>query len=382
MSTTWETIETIAEGLTELDQQRQDRTITQKEFEHFINDPEKNKSLQKIIGRDSIDSWTEFKATFIAYQEKYGFEWSVGPGKGGPVSLDNVHLPASLGTELAKIEYKKKNEQGNLKELLKNTLVNLFHYLGEDWYKIDWTEAREAFKEITFNNKSYRFTPGRSSLNYELGKQVYRYKSSNSKKTEQEFGELIYEKLKEVLRLDYLVHSQYKHNSGKYRNFDFEGFRINRCAGEDEFLMYSFELKPANRIEDISQAISQAVNYHAQSNFTYIIIPFFDRVNFYDRKRSDDLFNMCQENKLGVLSVQLDTSTHQLKDIDEIIQAPKTELDNAEKLLDLIKDSKWEKCPLCKKIVRKEFRQRCGWLVTSGDKTECMKELLEKKMLS
>lgn len=376
-----EMIEEIAGQLEKLDADKKDRTITMREFNN-INNESANSNLFKVLtGNEVITDWNVFKTKFIEHQSNYGFTWMSKPGQGGPISLEEIQLPAVVGSELAEIQMRRGTESGSFDNLIKENLPNLSTYLEDDLSLLEFGEARESFKEYEQKGYSFKFTPGRSSVQYKKTKKVYEYKGSNTRKAETAFGNLIYERLKSVTGLDVLAHAQEERGSGKYRNLDFMGFKIKRHINGDEFLMYSFELKPSNSIEAISQAISQAVNYHYFSHYTYIVIPFFDNQNFYDNERFSDLIDMCKMNDVGVLSVIMNYEDDTLYDITEVVPAKKTELEDSDRLFELVTDSQWEMCPLCNRIVDKHNRRRCGWQVGIGDDSECMKRLMEKKFM-
>jgi hypothetical protein len=379
---TFKVLENIAKHLQLIDSDRRDRTITKKEFEAILNGPNSKKVFSALCSKDVHENWQEFKNDFIFFQENNGLTWMARPGHGGPISLESVTLPVEIGKELAKKLRSENVKNGSFIDYIQNNLSNLISYLENDITLINYSEAREAFKEYISNNKSYKFIPGRSSVQFELTKEIFTFKANRKSHAELELGALIENKLKHYLSLDLLHHSQSGRSAGKFRNIDFVGFKIQRSIEKDEFLMYSFELKPSNSINSISQAISQAVNYHYLSNYTYIIIPFFDVQSFYDHERFQDFLEMCKKNKLGVLSIVIDPNTNQVSDISEVLQAPKTEIENYNKLIELVRESEWESCPICKRIVNKESRKRCGWLVNVNEDEECMKKLLEKNFMS
>lgn len=158
----------------------------------------------------------------------------------------------------------------------------------------------------------------------------------------------------------------------------------------DKFFMYSFEVKPANDIGSISQAISQAVNYRSRANYTYIVIPQMDYSSFHDNDRLVDLLAMCRANSIGALSVNVNTDTHEILDVVEVQSAVDTGLDDSEWLADLVIESVFELCPLCRKIVNKNTRALCGWSLYKEVKSDgtddehseklCMKRGMEEQM--
>ncbi len=145
------------------------------------------------------------------------------------------------------------------------------------------------------------------------------------------------------------------------------------------------ELKPSNKIESISEAISQAVNYKERANKTYIAIPLFDPKSFYDIERYHNFILLCKENDLGIISIAIDFETHKIHDVDIILQSPWRELSNLDTLNELLKIDLKSYCKLCQKIVCNDENERisdCGWAVPTGPEIySCMKLLFEKKMI-
>ncbi len=388
-------IDEIAGCLLELDSDKHDATIQKKEFERIADNKD---VVKKLCGTSKVSDWSEFKKVFIDYQQDHGFTWKPTPGQGGPLALEKVELPADLGNELAKIEYESGHKKGNFIKLIENTLPILMKYssveqkMGSDDVNetksglnlIDISPARTAFKEFSKDNKGFKFTPGRSSAEYQLVIQEYSYPPQKRGKAELEFGNLLEKELEKRMELDVLVHAQEGRAAEKYRNVDFEGFKIKRGVSNDEFIMYNFELKPTNSISNVSQAISQAINYCCKAHFTYIIIPMFDQHSFYDTDRLNDFIDMCKQNSLGILSVYMDVNNNSIIDVIEVLAAKRTELEKPDNLLRMIEENNYESCPLCGKIVKKTIRLSCGWLVNAGDGDEnprCMKKLMESAVL-
>ena len=188
--------------------------------------------------------------------------------------------------------------------------------------------------------------------------------------------------------MDFLYHAQEDRELGKYQNVDYEGIRIHSSYSGDEVLFYNFELKPTNSIEYISDAISQAVNYKEFSNFTYIVIPLFDPQNFYDSDRYNNFVKLATDNELGILSIDINPNTHEIQDVTEIMTAPKREIDDPSRLMELLSREEREYCPLCRKICKNDqSREHCGWRVSlsseqdNEDVESCMKMLMEKNIM-
>ena len=369
-------IERNAELLRKLDWDKPDQTITESEYSKAVGDPE----MIKTLTGKSVSSWDEFKTSFISHQKDLGFNWTRTRGRAGPVTLEEIVLPSELGSELAELELNRGTTEGTLDELVTQQLPKLHDYLGQAATLLDISLVRQGFKEYEKNNQSFKFSRGRSSLRFSLSIQEYNYRGQDTRKHETALGDAITERLRQALDLDTLSHTQSTRDGRKLENADFEGFKIQRHVEGDRFLMYSFELKATNGIRGISEAISQAVNYKGRSHFTYIIVPLFDQYTFHDTERLDDLIEICRTNGIGAISIDLDPNSHDVKDVTEVLTAPETRLDNSDRLSQLVSASNWELCPLCRRIVNKQNRARCGWLIQdSHGEAKCMKETMEER---
>lgn len=383
-------IERNAQLLHQLDWDRPDQMITKNEFDTKVSDLS---GLNELVGGADCEDWSQFKEAFLQAQSEIGFNWSRARGRGGPVVLDDITLPAGIGHELAKTELARNTSSGDFNHVLQKEMPQLFSYLtaggGIDsaFERIDAARARTGFKEFNQDNRSYKFKAGRNSTKFELSILEYSYHDPNSKgkRGNHEFalGEGIEAKLKTLLDLDELSHTQHERGSRSLENADFEGFRIQRHVEGDRFLMYSFELKPSNGIRAVSDAISQAINYKGRSHFSYIIIPLFDQYLFHDPDRLDDLLELCRTNQIGAISIDVDTDTGTILDVSQVLKAAETPLEDSDRLSRMIDSTDWEMCPLCRRIVDNTNRGRCGWLVESSDtSTQCMKEVMQERMVA
>jgi hypothetical protein len=140
-------------------------------------------------------------------------------------------------------------------------------------------------------------------------------------------------------------------------------------------------LKPSNQIASVSEAISQAINYKQTAHYTYIVIPNFNQDSFYNFDRFQSFVDLCTTNQVGIISVEMNVKTHEIKDFIEVVKAARTELEDPSDLRKLIQDSKWEACPLCNRIVVSENRNHCPWMVPKGEDVKCMKILLEESVV-
>jgi hypothetical protein len=378
MEVTIKIINKNAELLAKLDSDKKDHKITVTEYNNLAED---SSSLKTLAGEKSFASWGEFKDAFIRYQQQLGFQWTPLQGQGGPIGLTQITLPAEIGTEIGNLLLAENTAKGNFTAVIEKYLPELTKYLGGRKDLLIINEARDGFKEASKGKEGYRFTPGRNSQRFERAINEYSYKGEEKRQNENEFGELIKEHLQQALELDWLEHVQTGRRAGKYQNVDFEGFKVAKGVTADEFLMYNFELKPSNKISSVSESISQAINYKQEAHFTYIIIPNFNQNSFYNPERFSGFLELCRSNQIGIISIEMDDDSDTVSEVVVVLKAVRSELENIERLANMISPAGWEHCPLCNRIVQKEERIECPWKVADrSDVVRCMKLIMQDKM--
>jgi len=360
------------------------KSIVSRNVEQNLN--ERAEALEAISGLSNAENatydWEEFKTSFISKQEQMGFIWRITRGQGGPITLERVELSVKVGEALASKEFSGESSGGDFGELIDRQLSNLYSQASENDLILEFGEAREAFKEFTRNGMSFKFTRGRGSTTYICQKNEFKYTDGRGGNVEKRLGERISGQLKQYLELDLLDHSQVARAGKKYQNADFEGLRIQRHIEGDRFLMYSFELKRGNSIQSVSEAISQAVNYTEKSHFTYIIIPAFGQFSFHDPDRWRDFLEICRRNNIGAISVEFEAEGPGRFELNEVLTPVETRLVNSDRLFELVAKSKYELCPLCRRIVKEGTRADCGWKVKNQSGEEfCMKELIQDNLI-
>lgn len=377
-------LENIAEALLSLDSKGADKKITKSEYEDLLKNNENNKIIKKLIGEENISyEWNEFKYKLIDHQEKFGIVWKVSPGNSGPLVLsEEINLPEELGLELAQklmLEFEKNiNLRKNIKSEIEKFIPSFYNYFNNE--KINFKNLKDKLKSFTTkDNKKYKFTT--KSHEFELLSDHYAYP-----KREVDLGNEIRVYVEELLGLNMLNHSQESRKKGKYQNTDLEGYKIIESIDKDSIEIYSIELKPSNKIDQVSDAISQAVNYKSTSHRTYIAIPKFDYKNFYDLDRYKMFYRLCEENRIGIISINLD-SFDKVEGVEIALSAPYHEIEDISKIKDLVfkpgNGPKRELCPMCHRVVTIEssesivIRDNCKWKI--GD--NCFKILLENKII-
>lgn len=376
-------VEKIAEALIRTDTRGPDYRIAKSEYELIKDNKD---SLASLIGESRAEmSWEEFRQAVVKYQEPLGFTWTIARGPFGPIELTKFDFVEDVGEELAQELHKKGATQGSFNTLLEEKLPLTNKYLASFNNEYSYSRARAAFSSVLVNNVRFKFN--RNGLQFEAGLEKYSFPSPAGARAEITLGEKLKNHIKQTLQLNFVIHQQEARLYGKYQNVDFEAIRIRRGYASDEALLYNFELKPTNSIEYISDAISQAINYKEFSNYTYIVIPLFDTQNFYDPERFNSFLRMAGDNELGVLSIDINPETHVILGVNEILAAPRRDLQNAERLIALLQESSQEVCPLCRRIVSSDDnRDSCGWTVpkrTSSEEVEmlCMKQVMENRMI-
>jgi hypothetical protein len=399
-------IKSNLEYLAKLDTDKKDRTITRNEY---LSIERNSKLLEKLAGKSLFEGWSDFKEQFIGHQKSMGFKWSPTKGFGGPIKFYEIELSEEIGYELAEKCMKEKVEKGDLKDLFfghldGNGFITRDTIENESVIRQDsWNQLKEGFKSFHSQTyESYKFSAGRG-YQFEKGKLFFEYTpagSDASKKRisrEFHFGEAIVKAVKAKLDLNFLEHTQNQSSSKKFENDDLRGLKILDAFTHQLTEIYNFELKPNNKVDSISQAISQAINYKRRSNFTYIVIPNFSESSFPDVDRLNFFKSMCENNQIGILSIEMngkeelnESGMPKISDSDVILvlEAKKRNVEDTAQMIELMEAQKLEYCSLCKKIVCKENSPdsnfiSCGWLVTaelnSGESvSECAKEGFNK----
>ncbi|MBK6606334.1 MAG: hypothetical protein IPG24_12855 [Leptospiraceae bacterium] len=292
---TFEKLNSLFKAILILDSDKRDFRISKIEYENI---KEKQNVLKDLIGNRRFDSWDTFKTAFIDNQNQYNVIWK--QAQGGSLYLEEILLTEDLGYEIAiklldKIDVKDGEE--NLFKYFKEFLPDLLSYIGENLSYITLNDFKEGFKAADKKNFSFKFKQGRNSTTFIKTLNTYTYLNKDGSQDEIQLGNEILERLKSRVGLDRLDHNQTERSGGKYQNYDFTGYKRKTTPFNDSIDIYSFELKPSNKIEYISDSISQATNYRSTSNYAYIIIPMFDKKLFHDEARFETYYELCKSNK-------------------------------------------------------------------------------------
>jgi hypothetical protein len=398
---TIEKIEQIVNAIIYIDKNKQDGKITINEFSEIKSNFFILKTLTGIENDDDLLNidWGKFKDELKKYLEVFGFFWEPGGGQAGTLILKSIRLTEDFGVEVGKyllqnksIQIRKKttDEFKNLFDVILDIIPKLKEFVKiYNNIEIDLSIVRETIKKVSLEDDKEQIKFFQNSFRFYKEKKVINYKEGEIK-----LGEAIKEKIKQKFEFDEIYLKQLERKEKKYENLDILGLKIKSSIKGDDVEIYSFELKPSNDVSDISSAISQAVNYKKYSNFTYIVIPFFDIQTFYDKDRLQYFYDLCIENELGIVSVNLDLTTDNQKidDLDIVIKAKKREISDLKWLkFALLGDLEMQKngesreyCCVCNKIVSIGYKrkEKCGWLINSNENiVYCKKELEEKNNL-
>jgi hypothetical protein len=375
-------IEYLASALIKVDNAGPDCKITVSEFERIKSEKE---LLHSLSGVEKSMTWEDFKISFRNYQSsEFNFDWNKGKGHSGTLILDKVTLPMQIGEEIAKKLMQENRQDGYLNEVIEEFLPKLYDYFDKckfDKKNIDLTLVKEALTS-TSNNKNERYKFITRSNKFQLGVAQYSFRTGNDK-AEFELGKIIEDSLKRILQLENIYHKQEERKHRKYQNVDFEGYRVIKKLSGDEIEVVNIELKPSNKIESVSDAISQSINYKEKAQKTYIAIPLFDPRNFYDTSRFYNFVKLCEENEVGIISINMEPESHKFNGLDIVIEAPKREIQNYEVVKELLQIDKREYCILCRKIVKAddERLKDCGWSFNDNEQSICMKTVFENVLV-
>ncbi|HOB52799.1 MAG TPA: hypothetical protein PK176_11240 [Acidobacteriota bacterium] len=332
-------------------------------------------SRRNLSGRATND-WQQFKDTFINYQRQCGLTWNQGRERGERIGfqLESIVLPEELGQELAELLHDEV-ESGDLRE----QLVNQINYYQEfnNYIRIDISKVREGFKN---------WPPHRAENEYVFYPNSNRFRKRQNPFIvgirEREFSQKLEAPLKRKFNISYLKNVGDNHRESTFNNVDFAGFNIIDRLKEQDIQTFAFELKRGNDIPSIATAISQATNYRSFSNYSYIVIPNFERGDFYDPEVWEDYYQMCQNNSVGIVSVKCPEIVNaqtifEEQNLSMVLRANFVECSDSDFLRDLFSLSNYEFCPLCSSFIKinEGIRDGCKWKSMGGD---CMKENLEE----
>ncbi len=372
----------VVKAIDKIDSNKKDCSITASEFDALIADD--SDAIKTLTGGELTTDWKSFKEKLCIELSNWGFDPTPSPGRGGPIAISKVRLREDIGEEIAKAIFSR--DSGDFIKVLEEQLSVLYKLFENATSNINYSDAQKGFTAYTKRNKSFKFKPGRGT---DFTKKIteFVYGTENKKQDEISLGEKILPLLRgrfDGIKID---HTQASRKAGKYQNIDFIGYQIEKGISEDRIDIYAFELKASNKITSVSEAISQAINYKASSNYSYIIIPMFDEEHF-DKERFKTYVQLCSNNGIGIITILFDEDDSKSItpiSVDEVLPACFDDIQDKTFVLSFIEQQSREMCPLCKRIVEKnDVRKGCGWSVTigtdeSGD-SKCMKQIMEKAM--
>jgi hypothetical protein len=326
---------------------------------------------KKVCAGRSTKDWAEFKEATIEFQAKHGLVWSAVQARGGPLKLVKIVLPGELGKDLAQELLQQGRQEGNLRGEVQNKLP-LLADAPLNMVELDMTELREQFKGQTWNKERFVFARG-------LGSDFHRVKDittfAGSEKILARFIE------EQGLFEDLFGFEIYNFRGGAplgyLHNVDFCGLRIIKRPEGDHIELTAIELKKDNNISSIMQGIAQATSYRNLAEYCYIAAPGMSAGEFYDQERYAEIGSLCEQNDIGIISLNLDPENKHVESAEIALIAKRGQLDNPDLLNHVLEKSKLEFCPLCRRYVEKDIenRTRCGWKTRED---ECMRSRLEE----
>jgi len=323
-------------------------------------------------------AWPKFRESFISYQADHGLIWNKGnpdTGISNHLQLAEVRLPEEVGKELARLIFTQKQD-GDIREELSNR-INNYTEINKN-IKIDIRQVKNGFKNWKpqgHHNPAFVFH--RNSNRFKTRLNAFRTQIN-----EREFAKKVGIFLPQIIDFSFFKDVGDDHREPLYNNVDFAGFKIVDKLTGQEIHTYSFELKHKNDVPSVATAISQATNYRSFSNYSYIVLPNFERGDYYDPELREEYYQTCQNNSIGIVSVKCPVITNaetefQESDLSIVLPAKFVECDNSEYAREMFAIGKYEFCPVCSSFIRiKEgVREGCNWKTKSG---YCMKEYFEE----
>lgn len=319
--------------------------------------------------------WDEFKKQLVDRGPDYGFLWKCVVAAYGPLQLTGYRFPNKVGEEIAKALYRNEQTTANLERLCREEFQAIFGIANNSGFRVELRSLREPIKNTAIDRGRRQWSFTRNSYNFSLRKKAFAYTG-----TENDLGEIIQSDLSSLLGLVAIEHTQAGRAYGQFSNFDFQGFSLASHVDGDRFTFHAVELKAKNGIPDVTNAINQATNYRARAHKVWAAIPNFREDSFHDEEQFARLVDMCRASGIGVISVNFDGECY--CGLSVVLLADRSSPSSLDDLIDMVRRSDWEHCPLCRRAVRLGTdRIECGWKVHSGESENCMKILLEDSLI-
>lgn len=351
---------------------------------HFDDTERRGQLMNYLAGAHGMDravarelDWKAFKNELVNNGRQFGFSWSRVVARSGPLQMAGFRFPIEIGEELAQALFIHNRQRVDLRRICREEFRRLFSIADNAGFRVDVNPLREPIKSSALGNgtQSWVFNVG-NSYTFELRIRDFDYPGS-----EIDLGELISRDLHAILSLSEIEHCQTTRRYGRFSNFDFQGFSVDRRFDYDAFSFHAIEMKANNRIAEISSAISQAANYRARAHVVWIAIPAFREDLFHDKERFNQMIEMCRSSGIGVISINF--MGERYEGLSIVSQPVISEPADFSDLTDMVQRSGWERCPLCSRAVRvSSERLECGWKVASGESQSCMKALMEEAYLN
>lgn len=352
-------------------------------------------SWENRDNENTKEDWVKFKNGFIEEQKRIGFTWKRLQAINGPIELTNINLNGAIGRQLAKLAYRDDIQREYFfKEILMRYVPELFDTLSEYflYLNLDYTDVKEEFQSTQIEGKVYQFTDNSEERFQLTTADSTNTMVDNGRKAKYELSDLIANSdiARAVFRSLGLLHYEQVQTDRRAKasvNADLQGLGIQRTANEDYFQMYNFILLTEEDIPELKKALSYAGRHKEKANYTYFIIPQLDYESFYDPDRFTSFLDLCKKNQIGIISVRMNLKSNVIEDIFEVLPAERTEVFDYSDLKKMVEGQGYEKCVICKRIVKDEHRENCGWrIIYKGkdgkEQNGCMKEKWGETLIS
>lgn len=352
-------------------------------------------SWKDTTNEKTKQDWVSFKERFLEEQKSIGFTWKRIQGWNEPIELIHINLNGAIGRQLAKLAYRDDIQRGYFfKVILMRYIPELFDTLSEYYLylNLDYNDVKEEFQSTQIEGKVYQFTDNSEERFQLTTADSTNTMVDNGRKAKYELSELIANSdiSRAFFRSLGLLHYEQVQTDRRAKasvNADLQGLGIQRTANEDYFQMYNFILLTEEDISELTTAISQVTKYKERVNFTYLIIPQSDYEAVNETNRFTSFIDLCKKNQIGIISVRMNIESNVIEDIFEVLPAERTEVVDYSDLKKMVEGQGYEKCVICKRIVKDEHRENCGWRIIYKDKegkeqNGCMKEKWGETVIS
>ena len=107
----------------------------------------------------------------------------------------------------------------------------------------------------------------------------------------------------------------------------------------------------------------------------------FDKKLFHDENRFETIRDLCRDNGIGIITVELETKKNRVIDVYEVLNPGQNEILDYSLVEQILEEKNFEYCQLCNRVASTDNdRKGCGWVVPIENDSKCMKKLFEEKL--